>query len=139
MVCYAYDDYMHWTQPYPLDIYLLQYEKLLKAWEDGLVLLGGKPSKNIAELSLFAKAAYAHFKSDYLQTKFAKLKENKKENAEEIAKVLQEEKENARMLLSLLYEDGRIGFEASNHYYYTDRNLVEKIILMDQLSESLVK
>lgn len=139
MVCYAYDDFEHWTQPYPVDIYLSQYEKLLVEWGKGLEVLRGDSTGKFDELTTFAKGAYAHFKADYLQTKFAKLKRNKEENAEELKGLLQEEKSNAEMLLSLLYEDGRIGFEASNHYYYTDRNLVEKIILMDQLSESLLK
>ncbi len=139
MVCYAYDDYENWTQPYPVDIYLSQYEKLLTEWEKGLALLQGDFCEKVCELMTFAKGAFAHFKSDYLQTKFAKLKRNRAENSEEIARLLYEEKANAQMLLNLLYKDGRIGFEASNHYYYTDRNLVEKIILMDQSSESLYK
>ncbi len=139
MVCYAYDDYENWTRPYPVDIYLSQYEKLLAEWEKGLALLQGDFCEKVRELSTFAQGAFTHFKADYLQTKFAKLKRNKAENREEIAKLLREEKANAQTLLDLLYKDGRIGFEASNHYYYTDRNLVEKIILMDQLSESLYK
>ena len=134
MVCYAYDDFESWTQPYPVDIYLSQYEKLLVEWEKGVALLEGNSSKKVHELTIFARAAFAHFKADYLQTKFALLKRNRVENREEIAKLLQEEKGNAEALLSLLYEDGRIGFEASNHYYYTDRNLVEKILLVDKLS-----
>ena len=137
MVCYAYDDYEHWTQPYPIDIYLSQYEKLLKEWGKGLDVLDGDVNAEIGALAIFAKAAFSHFKSDYLQTKFAKLKRDREKNSEEMAKLLQEEKGNAQMLLSLLYKDGRIGFEASNHYYYTDRNLVEKIILMDQLLKDI--
>ena len=138
MVCYAYDDFEHWTQPYPVDIYLSQYEKLLVEWKNGLDILGGDTSGKVGELSIFARAAFAHFKADYLQTQFAKLKRNIEENQAALTVLLQEEKDNAKMLLSLLYADGKIGFEASNHYYYTDRNLVEKIILMEQLSESLL-
>ena len=137
MVCYAYDDFENWTQPYPVDIYLSQYEKLLLEWKKGLDILHRDLAGKFGELTTFAKAAFAHFKADYLQTKFAMLKRDKEKNRAALKGLLQEEKSNAEMLLSLLYEDGRIGFEASNHYYYTDRNLVEKIILMDQLSESL--
>ena len=35
-------------------------------------------------------------------------------------------------------EDGRIGFEASNHYYYTANLLKEKIINMDKLISELL-
>ena len=135
MVCYAYDDFENWTQPYPVDIYLSQYEKLLAEWGEGVALLEGRGSKMVQELTFFAKGAFAHFKSDYLQTKFALLKRNRAENREEIGRLLREEKINTETLLSLLYADGRIGFEASNHYYYTDRNLVEKILLMDELND----
>ena len=82
---------------------------------------------------MFAQAAYSHFQSDYLHTKFAKWKRNVEENAEGIKEIAAAEKENTQELLSLLYQNACIGFEASNHYYYTDRNLIEKILLMEQL------
>lgn len=133
MVCYAYEDYENWTNPYPVEIYLSQYEKLLKEWGIGCSLLANNKNKAVAELALFAKAAYSHFQSDYLQTKYAYLKENKERNAEEIKGIAGQEKENTAELLSLLYQNACVGFEASNHYYYTDRNLIEKILLMDKL------
>ena len=34
MVCYSYDDYKTWINPYPIDVYLLQYEKLIQKWEE---------------------------------------------------------------------------------------------------------
>lgn len=45
------------------------------------------------------------------------------------------EKENVLNLLNFLDEDAKIGFEASNHYVYTKRNLIEKIIQMEQFTE----
>ena len=87
-------------------------------------------NKKIKELSLFAKTAYAHFKSDYLQTKFSYLKRNIVVNAVEIKKTIEEEKKNTMCLLSLLYQNACIGFETSNHYFYTDRNLIEKLLLL---------
>ena len=137
MVCYAFGDYEYWTNPYPLEIYLSQYEKLLQEWKIGCNLLEECKQADSLTLKIFADAAYAHFKSDYLQTKFSYLKRNKKDNLKEIERVLAEEKDNACKLLKLVYQNACIGFEASNHYYYTDRNLIEKIILMNQLSESL--
>lgn len=130
MVCYAYDDYENWIKPYPLNIYLSQYEKLLAAWGKGYELIEKVKNKKIKELSLFAKTAYAHFKSDYLQTKFSYLKRNIVVNAVEIKKTIEEEKKNTMCLLSLLYQNACIGFETSNHYFYTDRNLIEKLLLL---------
>jgi hypothetical protein len=34
----------------------------------------------------------------------------------------------ARELFTLASQDSRIGFEASNHYYYVPLDLVEKVI-----------
>ena len=38
------------------------------------------------------------------------------------------ELENTKRLYSLVREDSRIGFESSNHYYYSLNDLLEKII-----------
>ena len=39
--------------------------------------------------------------------------------------------------MSLIREDGRIAYEASNHYFYTERNLLEKILRMGQFEKAL--
>ncbi len=130
MVCYAFDDYDTWTKPYPVDVYLSQYEKLLKEWNLGLSALGTCcETQEIKELKIYAKAAYSHFLSDYLQTKFSVLKKGDRKGLNEL---LEQEKQNAQNLLQLYYADNKVGFEASNHYFYTDRNLLEKIIQMHQ-------
>lgn len=137
MVCYAFDDYENWIKPYPLEVYLSQYEKLLNAWKKGSALLDEVADEKIARLNIFAKTAYTHFKADYLQTKFSCLKRDKKTNGAKIKEILLQEKENAAELLGLIYQNACVGFEASNHYFYTDRNIIEKIILTEVLSESL--
>ena len=124
-VCYAFDDYETWIKPYPLQTYLSQYEKLLQEWEKGCRLLEKNQRADVNELRIFAEAAYTHFKSDYLQTKFSHFKQDKENYSGEIKTLLTEEKANAQQVLKLVYENACIGFEASNHYYYTDRNLIE--------------
>ena len=138
MVSYSYDDYEKWIQPYPIQVYLSQYEKLLKLWEQGNSLLVGIVGENTEDLKLFARGAYVHFKADYLQTKFSFLKQNIKKNRDEIKLVLMAEQANTEELLDLICRDGRIGFEASNHYFYTDRNLIEKLLNIQQLNKELV-
>ena len=138
MVCYAFDDYENWIKPYPIEVYLNQYEKLLTEWEKGCVVLDNdEDDGGLRELKIFARAAYCHFRSDYLQTKFSYLKRDRTYNAGKIREILAEEKENALRLLKLVYKNACVGFEASNHYYYTDRNLIEKILLMDRLNQNL--
>ena len=47
------------------------------------------------------------------------------------------ERENAKNLLALMRSDACIGYEASNHYFYTERNLLEKIVRMTQFEKKL--
>jgi hypothetical protein len=49
-------------------------------------------------------------------------------NLSEINAVLDEEIELAQRLHAVILRDSRIGFEASNHYYYTVNDLKEKIL-----------
>ena len=138
MVCFAFDDYENWTKPYPVEIYLFQYEKLLKAWGKGLnELKKVQKSVLVEEMRICAETAYCHFQSDYLQTKFSLLKGNGDKT--EILPVLTAESENVKRLLSLLYRDPKVGYEASNHYFYHERNLLEKIINIDRLIQKLGK
>jgi hypothetical protein len=55
----------------------------------------------------------------------------------EMARCLSEEKQNAERLLSLMRLDAKIGFETSNHYFYTERNLIEKIVRMEKFSRTI--
>lgn len=135
MVCFSFDDYENWTKPYPIDVYLSQYEKLLKKWQEGLDELARcAETKAIRELTIYAKTAYSHFLSDYLQTQFSFYKVNDRTRLPDI---LQREQENAIALLQLYYSDNKVGFEASNHYYYTERNLLEKILQMKKYIKKL--
>ncbi len=54
----------------------------------------------------------------------------------EIEAILNEEADLARELYGLASADSRIGYEASNHYYYLPRDWVEKIIQCSSLKNS---
>ena len=136
MVCYAYDDYEAWISPYPYEVYIAQLKKLLSGWEKGIGMLSALPqTEKIKELVRYAKAAYAHFTADLLQTLFAKCK--REGDTAGMNGCVLAEKANAESLLTLTREDGRIAYEASNHYFYTERNLLEKIVRMGQFGEFL--
>ena len=67
-----------------------------------------------------------------LQTKFSYLKCDKQKNRAELKTLCEEEKKNAESLLDLVNADAKIGYEASNHYFYNARNLIEKILQMER-------
>jgi hypothetical protein len=47
------------------------------------------------------------------------------------------EEEHAKVLYALQREDSRIGFEASNHYYYLPQDLVEKDLNCERILSEL--
>ena len=136
MVSFAYDDFESWVYPYGIDVYLSQLEKMLSLWQEGIECLSGaEKSPKTEELLRYARVAYCHFKSDMLQTRFSLCKRSCDKGG--MVLCLREEKENAKMLLSLMRIDPKIGYEASNHYFYTERNLLEKIVRMEKLETLL--
>ncbi|MBQ7913069.1 MAG: hypothetical protein IJ308_04900 [Clostridia bacterium] len=140
MVSYCYDDFESWIYPYPYEIYLSQYEKLLKGWGQGCDELQKLPSTPmIDEMKIFAKAAYLHFETDYLQTRFSFEKRDKEKHLQSLIQTAARAKDNAEALLALVRKCPLIGFETSNHYFYNERNLIEKSVNMSQILDELKK
>lgn len=136
MVCFSYDDVESWVYPYGTDIYLSQMDIVCWFWKEGIELLE-LAEKNVKteELLRYANAFYCHYLSDMLQTKFALCKRKGDKNG--MVDCLHRENENARRLLSLMRGDARIGYEASNHYFYTERNIIEKILRTERFEKML--
>ena len=84
-----------------------------------------------------AETAFCHFESTLLQTRFT-LARRKGDRA---AMVLcaKEELQIALRLYKIARTDSRIGFEASNHYFYTLNDLREKVINCTYILEQLEK
>ena len=77
--------------------------------------------------------------SDYLHTKFSYYKREWKKYQKELLEILDEEEEICKRLLVLTEREPSIGYEASNHYFYNDRNILEKLLQVDELKEELRK
>lgn len=137
MVCYAFDDYERWLEKYPLDIFLQQTEKMLTLWGEGVDILRTSLGKRARELALFAEVAYLHLECDLLHTRYASLKRNTTENRDELLSIFDRAERSAKRLIELSSLDGRIAFEASNHYFYTIPRLVERILNLEKLKKEL--
>jgi len=146
MVGFPYDDLNGWRAIYPADVLAGQFEKIARGWEDGLASFRDASRQTAtdsqranlhADLGL-AEAAGLHFRSVANQVRFimarnallaGSLKEDERATQVEIArKAVENEIENAKRLFALTLQDSRIGYEASNHYYYLPLDLVEKVI-----------
>ena len=56
-----------------------------------------------------------------------------------IEKIVASEISNAKQLFRLTRGDSRIGFEASNHYYYVPLDLVEKVVNCEYVRSDWLK
>ena len=136
MVCYAYDDYQNWMSPYPYEVYVSQMQKMLTRWQQGLEILESlKNTADLWELKIFAAAAYVHLESDLHQTQFSFYKQDREKYAKELAEIIQMQTLATKRLLNLVAENTYVGYEASNHYFYNERNLLEKLLNLQGLSE----
>ncbi len=131
MVCFTFDDYEKWTNPYGLEVYISQMEKLTSRWKEGLELLKKAGNPAYEELKRYAEVGYIQFKSAENLAKFTKLKGEA--DKEELLPVIESEKGLTERLLKLISEDAKIGFEMTNHYFYNKNLLLEKYIQLEGL------
>jgi hypothetical protein len=154
MVGFPYDDLDGWRAIYPADVLAGQFEKIAIGWSEGLSLLdkamskAGTPAQhaNLCEDLGLAQAACLHFASVAGQARFimarnALLSDSLKGAEREVQvntvrKIITNEIQHARRLFTLTREDPRIGFEASNHYYYLPLDLVEKVVNCEYLLDA---
>jgi len=139
MLGFPYDDLKNWCgNHYPEHVFEEQFKKLSEVWAVGIECLRDAKKQikaefknNYDDLLNVSEATYCHFRSTYLQICFIRLRNAGRKL--ECLPVLDEEIEIAKRLLAVVYRDSRIGFEASNHYYYTANDLKEKVLNCEYL------
>ena len=154
MVGIPYDDLKGWSSLYTPEILAEQFEKVATTWEAGLghfekaVDAASGDQRVTAEADLgLARAVYLHFASVGNQIRFILARDalrqpdlspnDQQELREQIQRLLDHEITLARKLFTIARNDSRIGFEASNHYFYVPVDLVEKVINCDFLKRHL--
>lgn len=135
MTCFSYDDVEGWRSDYPADILENQYRIVSEKWEDGMKLI-----EEGNELSDIAYVSYSLFRSSFNQTKFVRLRdkyivEKNSETIKELIELIEEEKEIAKKVYKIMCRHPEVGFEATNHYYYSKGMVMEKIINCNWLIE----
>ena len=154
MVGFPYDDLNAWRAIYPPEIFVQQFEKVADGFARALAKLkmaltqglGATPAQRraLAEECSVAEAAAIHFRSPANQARFvmarraaasAKTAQDAAPHRASMENVLKDEIALARRLHHIQSRDSRIGFEASNQYYYVPIDLVEKILNCRDLLE----
>ena len=151
MVGIPYDDVNGWRGPYPAEVLAGQFEKLAAGWADGVQQMGRVVEQTEGEHHAaavsdwrIARAAGLHFESVANQVRFVLMRDalaKATDDAErerlrgELVKLLDREIVLARALYDVAKMDSRIGFEASNVYFYVPGDLVEKVVNCRSLRE----
>lgn len=129
MTGFPYDDLEGWRGIYPPEVFQAQFAKVAAGWRAGLEKLQAActmgASAAIADELRVAEAAYLHFQSVANQIAFVRARA---EDWERCRELLRREIVVARRMFDLVNRDSRIGFEATNHYFYTRLDLVEKVV-----------
>ena len=141
MVCFAYDDFETWTQKYPYEVFTSQTEKMLSGWRRGIAILkeAAGARGDIDALIRYAETAYIHLHADLIHTKYAYMKRDVKKYKNELIALAKESEEDARTLALLAKDDATIGYEASNHYFYTPHLLREKLLNTEKFIAAIEK
>ena len=132
MLYFPVDDLKTWRGYYPVHVFEQQFSLLLDGWKEGMETLqeivpqSSEEKVHFQELKQIAEASECHFESVLRQIRFVLARE--RQDTSEMRALLTEEIGNVKKLLSLVCLDSRIGFEASNHYFYSLNDLLEKVI-----------
>jgi len=155
IVGFPYDDLDGWRDCYPADYpahtFIGQFEKIAEGFEAALARLKaagqaqkptGAAARAFAEELSVAEAATIHFRSTANQCRFIQVRNDlslakSSADAQLVRKALKGIVENemalARQLYGIQMRDSRIGFEASNQYYYVPMDLAEKVLNCEDL------
>ncbi|WP_197491215.1 hypothetical protein [Planctomyces sp. SH-PL62] len=142
MVGFPYDDLDGWCGPYPARVFADQFRKVADGWAAGIpalreaVLGAPAPLRAAAEADLgVAEAVGLHFASVANQADFVIARS--RDDRDAMRRLLDAEIQAARSLYPLARRDSRLGFEASNHYFYRPLDLVEKVVGCEALKARL--
>jgi hypothetical protein len=143
MVGIPYDDLTSWRGVYPPLVFAEQFAKVADGFDRGVTTLELAADRadsigNVIDAERnVAEAAAIQFRSASNQARFVLARDRlasgvKDADAEqclqEIEYLLNSEIELARRLHAIQSRDSRIGFEATNHYFFVPLDLVEKVL-----------
>jgi len=154
MVGIPYDHLDDWRGAYPAQVFVDQFAKLSQGWEAGLQAMqrvvdrADAQHQVVAESDLgVARAARLHFASVADQARFVMAREAlaagdaqgnaRTQQREQLRRILASEIDAAVKLYEIVKADSRIGYEASNHYFYVPLDLVEKVVNCEYLREQV--
>ena len=151
MTLFPHDDVPGWRGAYPEDVVQKQFRKMSEKWEKGLDALRRALKQVPGHLRADARkdlgvseTCFIHFRSVANQVKFYLLRHQLESETGDLRRVRAEmtalcrdEIDLARRLYPIARRDSRLGYEASNHYFYRPLDLAEKVLNCDRVIREL--
>jgi len=145
MVGIPYDDLDRWRSVFPPDVFATQLERVADGFDEGAAMMRAGIGREADEKKVdalrreadVAEAAAIHFRSVAQQTRFVAARNALAQTTslheaqgliEQLEQLLRSEMDLAVRLHAIQTRDSRIGFEATNQYYYVLIDLVEKVV-----------
>jgi len=146
MVGIPYDDVNAWVGNYPVEIFISQLQKVADGFNNALnellkntssLKLSNEERESLTDECNVAETVAIHYSSAANQARFItirnklvaiKNKDEWKNAVDLLEQILKQEIALARRMNILQNSDSRLGFEASNHYFYIPIDLVEKVV-----------
>lgn len=144
MVCFPYDALDTWRVQFPRDVFIKQFTLMADGFHAAADVLAAEDTAgldatqqaNLAQELRITRACALHFQSVADQAAFIVARDalaaaegdTKAPIKAELERLLNAEIESAKKMHALQSIDSRLGFEASNHYFYIPADLVEKVI-----------
>jgi hypothetical protein len=152
MILFPHDAYKSWSGVYPPDIVRSQFRKMAEKWRAGLdklePLVARVPvtkRRNAQRELAIAKTCYNHFESTANQVEFYILRDRlpdlaadeRRRTQQRMLEIVRSERELSREQYFVARGESLIAYEASNHYYYTPLDLVEKMLNCQHLEQQI--
>ena len=138
MVCYTFDDYEFWSDPYGIDVYISQFKKLTERWAKAMKMLDEiDGNANFEEFKRCAEGVYLLMSATLNLAEFAKYKREPKENKQKLLEIIEKESKVAENMYELMAKDAKIGYEVTNHYFTNRQRLLEKLVNLKVLKEKI--
>ena len=148
MALFPYDAYNSWKGAYPAATVQKLMATLASRWGRGVGMLtriGGPKSKEAMLELAVARTCHIHFESTANQIELYLLRDEApaagtaRQNAirARLIRIAGRERELARQQFAVARDEPLIGYEASNHYYYTPLDLLEKMLNCEDVIAAL--
>lgn len=148
MILFPYDQYRSWSGAYPAPVVQKLMAGLAAGWAKGVAVLeralrlAPAASRKSAQLEFdIARTCMTHFESTANQIEFYLLRDElahavaprREQIRLRLIALAGRERELSRQQFLTARRESLIGYEASNHYYYTPWDLVEKMLNCDSV------